>query len=309
MLSYKSGNEIAVIKKDNKVIKSIYIRDIDDTAADIKEQLDMVTRHDELLPRSFYTTLRNVTPSNMILLKRAIRQTNKTILPNNKATEDAYEQAVEILKEQEHKQLKVNDGIIQIVPPSHHYAMSVYGASGCGKSTFVGKFMSEYKRKHKDRPIYVFSSVTDDPAFKKAKPIYIKLDETILSDPFMVNEFSKSLVVFDDLESLRNDLFSAVNKFRDQCLEVGRHHNINTVSINHIIQGGALTKRLQNESNITVLYPRTNVSAISKLCKSQYGMGNEEIKNLIGMGKTSRWVCISRDYPSFVISENQVKVL
>ncbi len=309
MLSFKSGNEIAVVKKDNKVIKSIYIRDIDDTTTDTKEQLDTVTRNDELLPRSFYTTLRNVTPSNMILLKRAIRTNNKTILPNNKATEDAYEQAIEILKEQQQKQLKVSDGTIQIVPPSHHWAMSVYGASGCGKSTFTGKFMLEYKKKHKDRPIYVFSSITDDPAFKKAKPIYIKLDDSILSDPFMVHEFSKALVVFDDLESLRNDLFSAVNKFRDQCLEVGRHHNINTVSINHVIQGGALTKRLQNECNVTILYPRTNVSAISKLCKSQYGMGNEEIKNLIAMGKTSRWIAVFRDYPSFVISENQVKVL
>ena len=309
MLSFKSGNEIAVVKKDNKVIKTIYIRDIDDTAADTKEQLDTVTRNDELLPRSFYTTLRNVTPSNMILLKRAIRTNNKTILPNNKATEDAYEQAVEILKEQQQKQLKVSDGTIQIVPPSHHWAMSVYGASGCGKSTFVGKFMTEYKKKHKDRPIYVFSSITDDPAFKKAKPVYINIDESILSDPFMVHEFSKGLVVFDDLESLRNDLFSAVNKFRDQCLEVGRHHSINTISINHVIQGGAMTKRLQNEANITVLYPRTNVSAINKLCKSQYGMGNNDIKELIEMGKTSRWVAVFRDYPSFIVSEKQIKVL
>jgi len=309
MLSYKSGNEIAVVKKDNKLIKTIYIRDIDDTATDTKEQLDSSTRNDELLPRSFYTTLRNVTPSNMILLKRAIRTNNKTILPNNKATEDAYEQAVEILKEQEHKQLKVSDGIIQIVPPSHHWAMSVYGASGCGKSTFVAKFMAEFKRKHKDRPIYVFSSITDDPAFKKAKPVYIKIDESILSDPFMVHEFSKALVVFDDLESLRNDLFSAVNKFRDCCLEVGRHHSINTISINHVIQGGAITKRLQNEANITILYPRTNVSAINKLCKSQYGMSNNDIKELIEMGKTSRWVAVFRDYPSFIVSEKQIKVL
>ncbi len=38
MLSYKAGNEIAVIKKDNKVVKTIYIRDIDDTKTDTKEQ-------------------------------------------------------------------------------------------------------------------------------------------------------------------------------------------------------------------------------------------------------------------------------
>ncbi len=92
-------------------------------------------------------------------------------------------------------------------------------------------------------------------------------------------------------------------------LEVGRQYNINTISINHVIQGGAITKRLQNEANITILYPRTNVSAINKLCKSQYGMSNNDIKELIDMGKTSRWVCISRDYPSFIVSEKQIKVL
>jgi hypothetical protein len=70
-----------------------------------------------------------------------------------------------------------------------------------------------------------------------------------------------------------------------------------------------LTKRLQNEANITILYPRTNVSAISKLCKSQYGMSNNDIKELIDMGKTSRWVAVFRDYPSFVVSEKQLKVL
>ena len=111
MLSIKSGNEIAVVKKDNKVIKTIYIRDIDDTATDTKEQLDTVTRNDELLPRSFYTTLRNVTPSNMILLKRAIRTNNKSLIPDNKATTDAFESAMEIIRDQneENKEQRHDD--------------------------------------------------------------------------------------------------------------------------------------------------------------------------------------------------------
>ena len=64
--------------------------------------------------------------------------------------------------------------------------MSVYRSSGCGKSTFVGKFMLVYKNKHKNRPLYAVSSITDEPALKKAEPVYIKIDESILSDPFIV---------------------------------------------------------------------------------------------------------------------------
>ena len=64
--------------------------------------------------------------------------------------------------------------------------MSVYGSSGCSKYTFFGKFMLVYKNKHKNRPLYVFSSITDDPLLKKAEPVYIKIYENILSDPFIV---------------------------------------------------------------------------------------------------------------------------
>ena len=307
MLSYSKGTEIAHVKKDDKIVKKIYINDVDNLNED--DKTDTNIRNDELLPRSFYTSLRFVTPANMILLKRAIRTNNKSLIPDNKATIDAFESAMEIIKEQASKNIKITEGKIQPAIPMRHYCLSVFGASGCGKSTFVGKWMLEYKKKYKDRPIYVFSSITDDEAFKKAKVTYIKLDNSILSDPFMVSEFNNGLVVFDDLESLSNELFQAVNKFRDQMIETCRHHGTQVISINHLIAGGHQTKRLHSEATHTVLYPRTNVAAISKYCKAQYGMSNDEIKDLVAMGKSSRWVLISRDYPSYVISENQVKVM
>ena len=305
MFSYKKGNEICVVKdKDNKIIKTVYIDEDEDDKKE-KEVLDTL-KPDEILPKTFYTKLRDITPSNMILLKRAIRRNDISILPENSATKEAFKHANEILQENTQKSIKINTGKIQPIPPNKHWAMSVYGASGCGKSTFVGKFMTEFKRMHKTKPIYVFSSITDDPAFKKAKPTYIKLDDTIMEDPFMVSEFANSLCVFDDLESLPNHLFKALNKFRDQCLEIGRHSKINTISINHVIQGGHLTKRLQNESNITVIYPRTNFSAIEKLAKGQYGFTKNEIQKIKDMSKVSRWVLISRDYPTYIMSENEI---
>ena len=95
MLSYSKGVEIAHVKKDDKIVKKIYINDVDNLNED--DKTDTNIRNDELLPRSFYTSLRFVTPANMILLKRAIRTNNKSLIPDNKATIDAFESAMEII--------------------------------------------------------------------------------------------------------------------------------------------------------------------------------------------------------------------
>ena len=51
----------------------------------------------------------------------------------------------------------------------------VFGPSSVGKSFFIGKYLEAFRKKFKDRPIYVVSTIKDDKAFMKAKPIYIKM--------------------------------------------------------------------------------------------------------------------------------------
>ena len=78
----------------------------------------------------------------------------------------------------------------------------------------------------------------------KEKPIYIKLDESILKDPLQTVEFQSGLCVFDDIESLSKQYHSVISEFRDRCLEVGRHcDGINIISVHHVIQGGNSTKK------------------------------------------------------------------
>ena len=198
---------------------------------------------------------------------------------------------------------------IQVSVPNKHFSFGVFGSSGVGKSYFIGQFLLEFRKKYKTRPIYIFSPVKDDPAFLKAKPIYIKIDDSILTDPLQTPEFTDGLVVFDDLESVNKKYYATILDFRDKCLEVGRHNGIQTISISHTIQGGNTTKKVINESDYVCVFPRSNFSAIQKLCVNHYGFGKADIQYIKNIGKTSRWVVIKRSYPSVIISEREVKIV
>ncbi len=303
MLSIKNGFEIAQIRdKKDKQIHSIYVKDYDE---DSTEQINKDV--DKLIDKSFY---KNVSPSNVILLKRALRTNNEAVLKMNQNLLDLFEKAKILLDDQKNKLIVAEkDQHIQVVPPSSHFSVAVFGPSGVGKSYWIGQYLLSFRKKFKDRPIYVFSPIKDDKAFVKAKPIYIKIDEGILKDPLQTVEFASGLCVFDDIESLDKHYYGVISEFRDKCLEVGRHNGIDIISVHHVIQGGNSTKKIINESDYMVCFPRSNSAAIEKICRNNYGFDKEDINYIKNIGKKSRWVCIKRSYPSVIMSEFEVKVV
>ena len=125
-------------------------------------------------------------------------------------------------------------------------------------------FIKFSKKIQRSTYIYIFSPIKDDKAFMKAKPIYIKIDESILKDPLQTFEFQSGLCVFDDIESCSKQYHSVISDFRDKCLEVGRHDGIDIISVHHVIQGGNSTKKIINESDYMVCFPRSNFAAIER---------------------------------------------
>ena len=86
----------------------------------------------------------------------------------------------------EFRQLKIaNDAKFQQVPnpKTEREILYITGRSGSGKSTYTRKYLEEYRKKFKDRPIYMFSALPDDPSLDSIKPKRIELDESIISDP------------------------------------------------------------------------------------------------------------------------------
>ena len=247
MISLKSGFEIAKVKdKKEKVIDTLYIKDIDEDMHGEKHMTEFVVKPTEHL---------------------------------------------------------------QVMPSSRHSAIAVYGPSGVGKSVWISNFLTEYRKKFKNKAIYVFSPIKDEAGYIKNKAIYIKLDESIIDDPLQVPEFENSICVFDDIESLNKVFYPIISNFRDRILEIGRHNNIDIISVHHVIQGGIATRKIINESDMTVVFPRSNFNSIEKLAKNYYGFTKPDIAYLKNLGKTSRYAVIKRSYPSVIISEREIRIV
>ena len=303
MLSTKSGFEIAQIRdKKDKNINSIYVKDYDeDSTEEINKDIE------KLIDKSFY---KNISASNVILLKRALRTNNESVLKMNQSLLELFEKGKILLDDQKNKLITINkDEHVQVVPVNTHSSLAIFGPSGVGKSFWIGQYLLAFRKKYKDRQIYVFSPIKDDKAFVKAKPIYIKIDESILKDPLQTVEFQSGVCVFDDIESLSKQYYEVISDFRDRCLEVGRHNGIDIISVHHVIQGGNSTKKIINESDMSIVFPRSNFAAIEKLCRQTYGFDKKDVAYIREVSKKSRWVCIKRSYPSCVISEHEVKIV
>jgi hypothetical protein len=101
----------------------------------------------------------------------------------------------------EFRQLKIaNDAKFQQVPnpKTEREILYITGRSGSGKSTYTRKYLEEYKKKFKNREIYMFSALPDDPSLDSINPKRIELDDSLISDPIKAEDLKGSAVIFDD---------------------------------------------------------------------------------------------------------------
>ena len=134
----------------------------------------------------------------------------------------------------EFKQLKMtNDAKLQQVPDTTKEREIVYmtGPSGSGKSTYTRKYLEQWKKKNKDKEIYMFSSLPEDESLDDVKPQRIKLDRSIYEEPIEVEEFKDSVVIFDDIDVISDKkIRDAVYNILNKVLEIGRHFKINFIN-------------------------------------------------------------------------------
>ena len=175
--------------------------------------------------------------------------------------------------------------------------------SGAGKSTYAGNYIKEYRKMFKDDFIFLVSAIREDEALDKFDPIRVDIEEEILKDPLDPYEIENSLMVFDDTDTITdNQVNNSVVKFRDYLLECGRHHNIRMLITSHLLSNYKATRKILNEATSIVVFPRASGTYhIKRYLKTYCGFTDEEIKKFINL--PSRWVCIDRTYPMFVIYE------
>ena len=197
----------------------------------------------------------------------------------------------------------------QLVPSSESTRLALFGASGVGKSTLVAQFIHEYKKMYKKNPVYIISPSNSDPAYKGLNIGWVKIDDSLISDPLDINEFTHSVLIFDDSELLSNnkEINKSIELFRNSCLENGRKLFITTICVNHVAQNGNQTRKILNECDMICVFPKSNFAQISRLCKAYYGFSREDLDYMKKL--KSRWCCIKRSYPQVIISEHEMKIV
>ena len=99
-----------------------------------------------------------------------------------------------------------NDSKFQQVPntKAEREILYITGRSGSGKSTYTRMYLEQYKKKYKNNPIYMFSSLKEDESLDSVKPQRFKINDSLHQDPIKVEELASSCVIFDDIDVISN---------------------------------------------------------------------------------------------------------
>lgn len=221
-----------------------------------------------------------------------------------------YNEAKEYLDANKDREIILHEGEVQVIPTTDsRQCLYVAGPSGAGKSTWVSKYVGEYKKMYPKHKVYLFSRVSNDTCLDDLNPIRIIMDNELIDDPIDPKELKKSIVIFDDTDTIPNDkLRKAMIKLKNDLLETGRHEDIYVIITSHLITNYKETRTILNECHLITLFPHGGSSYGIKQCLERYcGIDKKNSKKILNL--PSRWVTIKKSYPQAVIYEKGLYLL
>jgi hypothetical protein len=208
------------------------------------------------------------------------------------------------------KNIRLKEGKFSHIPNTDQERDILYitGPSGSGKSWYANTYIKNYKKAHPKNNIYMFSPVIEDESISSDIK-RVKLDDRMVTDPLKIGELAESLVIFDDVDVIKDKkLRDAVYALLNEVLEVGRHIKVSCIITNHLPTNGKETRRMLNEAHSITYFPAAGSKVqLNRLLEQYIGMDKKDIKKAKQSG--SRWVTVFKNYPQFVMTENEMYLL
>jgi hypothetical protein len=206
--------------------------------------------------------------------------------------------------------IKLNDAVFQQYPNINLERQIYYitGPSGSGKSTYIAKNCKEWKKRFPGRKIYLFSHKKEDETLDNLGVKRIMLDQSLVSDPLDLENFSESMVIFDDVDVIPDKkIRAAVFDIMNEILEVGRSLKIYAWISYHLPTAGKDTKRILNECNTVTYFPFASTGRIINYLLTEYLSLTPNIIKGIKQTK-SRWATIYKNYPPMIMTEKTLNM-
>ena len=206
------------------------------------------------------------------------------------------------------------DEIIQQIPnkKTERSILYITGASGSGKSYYTREYIKQYRNIFPKNPIYLFSSLNDDPTLDKLTYVKrVNLDDNFLNTFFTIDDFKSSLILFDDTDCITNKFMKKkLQSIMSLILETGRHTKTSFIYTSHLANKGNDTKQILNESHSLTFFPNNMGVRTSKyLLEGLFGFDKDQIKKIRKIGTKSRWVSILKTFPIIVIYDKGAYVV
>ena len=201
-----------------------------------------------------------------------------------------------------------DDGKFQQIPDpeTERQILYIFGPSGSGKSYYSKQYIKQWKLKHKDKKVYLFSSLKDDESLDDIKPKRILINDLLVKEPLDTEMFKDCLVIFDDIDVIKEkDIKAAVYDVLNGILEIGRHFHIDCILTNHLPSNGRETRRILNECHSITYFPHAGGGRGTKYFLENYaGLDSKEMKKIKKM--KTRWATIFKTYPMCIMTEKDL---
>ena len=201
------------------------------------------------------------------------------------------------LKEGKFKYMLNND--------SERDTVCVLGSSGSGKSYWIKEFCETYHKKNPKNEIFLFSESDSDPLFDDVSWIKrVAINEELLKDPVLWDEFKNCLVIFDDIDATKGGTKKYIYGLRDKLLKNSRKFGVSVIVSNHNMTDGNDTKTLLNESNVIVFFMQNYNRSIEYLLKNYIGIDKAGIQKLRNV--QTRATVYIKSYPNIVMTDQYI---
>jgi len=204
-----------------------------------------------------------------------------------------------------------DDLLFEMLPqtnPKNRDIFYIAGASGSGKSYQAKILISNYRKLHPHRDVFLVSKLESDETLDGMKnpPERISLNE-FTENPPDINDMEPCLYIFDDWDTAEKAQMEAVLKFIDDISIMGRHATVSSIVISHYLTNYKKTRLILNEAHHILVFPQNTSNHQLKYLLSNYaGMDPHQVKYLRKLG---RWASVYTQYPQFVVSRDKAYIL
>lgn len=187
--------------------------------------------------------------------------------------------------------------------------LTIAGESGNGKTTYACAYVKKYLRLFPNNKVFLVRGTETkdlwDPEsgmFNEAEQVRLKTVELYVCHLNPSEEYTNSLVVFDDIDHITNDPTAKRNSgnkhgqniasLRNWILTNGRKFNVSCINIVHLLRQNALSRLYLRESHTITMFLAGNFPETEWLLRQRYRI--ETVKYIMEKALTTPWITIFR---------------